>query len=502
MMLYKLSLKREIWIVSVIILLALSLRVYLSFNSYCTSSDEYCNIWLTRNTFESGFKNYSHVFMWLYFFISALLLFILNDALLTTKIVTIFFGTFLLVIAYLVSKRIFGRKVALLASFLLLINPEFALVSSVPLREPVYAFFVFLSLLFASQQRIFCGAFSVAFAFLTRMEGLLIDMPYYLAAVYSQSVSKKHLKLLIVVMVFVLAVLFMNHWVSRPFGYLTDTFGLHAVEDPQMFIFEYSTPLQTASRIWQVVIKLSQYLLTLIGPNIFFLACGLYFLLKDKIKECRTARIFAICFLAHFLFWVIYIFIFGKVLWDNYRYLYPLIPLGIIVCSYGFFKMYEIRIIRYPVIALLIANVILGYFLYYHNYGKRYLEINESNKSLVMASDWIKCGILRDKAQNILIDGAAFFYLSRYPENLDNTIRWEELKTKLKSNNSVDSLFGFMEQNNIKYVVWQNDNDCSVAIAPYLDKFITVKNSSGVLVPIRKFDGPVFRALIYEFKRT
>ena len=492
--------KREILIVSIIILLALFSRIYISSSFYYTSSDEYCNIWLARNTFNSGMKSYPDGFMWFYFFISALLLFILKDALLATTIVTIFFGTFLYLIVYLITKRIFGKNVALLSSFLLLVNPEFILVSSFPLREPVYTFFVFLSVLFALQQRVFLGAFSVALGFLTRMEGLLIDMPYYIAALYSQTIKRKYLKISIALIIFTLSIIFMNRWGPRSFAYLTETFLGHTVEDPQMAIFIYAAPLQLISRIWQVIIKLSQYLLTLIGPNIIFLFFGLYFLFKNKIKEDKAARIFAICFLAHLFFWVTYIFIFGKILWDNYRYLYSLIPLGIIVYSYGFFKMYEIKIIRYPMIALLIINIILGYFLYYSNYGKKYLDISKSNKELLRASVWIKDNILRDKTHNILLDGAAFFYLSRYPENLDNIIRWEELKIKLKYNNSVDSLFNFLKQNNIKYVIWQNDNDCSITVAPYLDKFTKIENAFGSLVPMQKFDGGVFKALIYELK--
>jgi Gpi18-like mannosyltransferase len=491
--------KNELLKLSLIVLAGLILRIYISNIFYGQSSDEFFNVFATRNTFESHFRIYPHLFMWFYYFISASLLFIIKDAFLAAKIITIFFGLASVPIIYLVTRKIFNEKVALLSSVLLIINPEFTVISSVPLREPVYTFFIFLSLYFAINNKIFLGGFSVGMSFLTRMEGLLIGMPYYIIALFMQETKKKMLKILIVAILFILFILFMNLWIHKPFIYLTETFIGQGIDDPEMFVFVHNTPFQLIPRVYHALSKILKYLFTLLGPNILFLVIGTYLLCKKKIKDSVSAKTFTICYIFHLMFWVTYIFRFGKLPWHFHRYLYPLIPFGTAVLSYGFFKSYEINKIRRYLRLLFIFNIIASYFIYYHNAGKTYLSISASNKELLKAGFWIEQNIPQNAEYKILGDGITIFYLSRYP-NKFKIIRWDDILSYSAKPMELDALFNFIKQNNIKYLVWQNDNLSAGQLVPYLISFKEIENKRGKLLPLQKFEKSTFKALIYKFE--
>lgn len=490
--------KNEFMLLFIIIIAALVSRIYISSIFYGQSSDEFANIFLVRSTFDSGFRGYPHLFMWFYYFMSGLLLFIINDALLAPKIVTILFGTASIFLAYSVAKKLFGEKEALLSCFLLAINPEFTIISSAPLREPVYTFFILLSVLLLINNRIFSGAFSVGMAFLTRMEGLLIGMPYYIIAGLNQKTKKKTLKISIILTIFVLFILFMNLWVSEPFLYLTDTFKNQIYEQPKNTLFFYEGLIPLIVRIYKSLSIFLGYSFALIGPNIIFLGLGAYFLFKDR-KNSFIYRVFMLCLASHMIFWLGYIFVFKRLVSDYLRYLYPLAPFFMIMVSYGFFRLYQIKRLRPLIIAALIFNIISSYPVYYRNNGERYFLTSSSNQELIKASLWIQKNIPQGGEFTILADGAPCFYLYRYPHQY-NIYMWWRLHNKLRGPMDLDSLFSFMKENKVKYVVWQNDNLCSVTVAPYLENFQEIEKPSGRLMPLKKFEGQFLKALIYEFR--
>jgi len=491
--------KKEYLVLALIIFATLALRIYLSKIFFGQSSDEFCNIYLTRMTFESGFRAYPHLFMWLYYFISALLLFIIKDSFIAAKIVTLSFGIALIGIVYLVAKKIFGKKIAFLSLGLLIINPEFNLIASVPLREPVYTFFIFLSLILSMNNRIFLGALSVGLSFLTRMEGLIIGMPYYIAALLVQKIKRKLLKISIVFLMFILFVLFMNLWISRPFIYLTDTFRNQGIEDPEVVKFAYSGLYQLVLRIFNSIFTFMKYLFNLIGPNIIFLIIGTFFLFKDKNKAYSGSKVFKICYILHLLFWIAYIFIFKKIIFDFHRYLYPLIPFAMIILSYAFFKLYENIRLKHTLIFLLVFNLISGYFVYYRNVGKRYIEVSRANKELLKASLWIERNIPQDTKYKILADGVPYFYLYRH-SNRFNTATWAVLYNEKHGHFNIYDLIAYIKQNNIEYVIWQNDNLAAQPLTEYFEGFREITIESARFVPLAEFGRYGMKALIYRFE--
>ena len=89
---YNADIRGEYLILSIIFVLAVIVRIYISTIFFGTSAEGYANIFLTRNVFESGFISYPDRYMLLFYFLSASLLFIINDAFWATMIVTTLFG--------------------------------------------------------------------------------------------------------------------------------------------------------------------------------------------------------------------------------------------------------------------------------------------------------------------------------------------------------------------------------------------------------------------------
>src|SRR3989338_4162529 len=212
------SKKAEYLILFAILLLAIGIRLYISTIFYCTTADEFANIFLARTTFESGFTAYSPLFMWFYYTISGILMYIVKDAFLAAKLVTIIFGVSSIALAYLIAKKILNKKAALLSSFLLSINPEFTMISSTPLREPVYTFFILWAIFLLIDKHVIKGAFVTGFSFLTRVEGLLIAMPAYITSILATIEKKKRWIAVFSSMgIFILFIIFMNYWLEKPF---------------------------------------------------------------------------------------------------------------------------------------------------------------------------------------------------------------------------------------------------------------------------------------------
>src|SRR3989338_4224991 len=201
---YNADIRGEYLILSIIFVLAVIVRIYISTIFFGTSAEGYANIFLTRNVFESGFISYPDRYMLLFYFLSASLLFIINDAFWATMIVTTLFGAGSLLIIYLLAKKIFDRRIASLLLLLLFLHPEFTIISSMPLKEPVYTFFVFLGILFLINNQFMNGATAVGLSFLTRMEALWINMPAYIVSTLT---IKKYRPLICIAAIFILTVL-------------------------------------------------------------------------------------------------------------------------------------------------------------------------------------------------------------------------------------------------------------------------------------------------------
>lgn len=492
----KVSLKKEILVLSIMLLAAVAVRIYISTIFYGQSSDEYCNISLISNTFVSGFKSYPNLFMWFYYFISALLLFIIPDGLIAAKVVSISFGISSMLIVYFLAKKIFNRRIAFLSLLLLLINPEFNLIGSVPLKEPVYTFFVILSLFLLVNRRIFAGAFIVGMSFLTRAEGLLIIMPAYLVSLLKTR-KKSLFKISLILIIFILFVLFMNIWVPKPFCYIKNTLDIHEEEQIVSLKFQYISIMELIKRIFVTIVKTCWYVFDIIGPCIIFIVPGIYSALTIKDRD-KVSKFF-IYFIFYISFWLAYIFWYGQLIYNFHRYLYALIPFAAILISAGFFKLYEHRKWRYLIVTLFIVSVFSGYYTYYLDPGRQYIRISKDNKVLIEASRWIEKNIKQDWGHGLLIDGIPCFYMYRKSHKF-RIVFWSQSHGMITPDDK-ESLGEFLDNCKIKYVIWQNDNLPAERLAPYLRKFENVFfENGGKLIPVKQFKAKVFMCNIYEYK--
>jgi 4-amino-4-deoxy-L-arabinose transferase-like glycosyltransferase len=486
--------KRENMFLLLMLVFAIGARIVIANIFSGQSSDEFCNISLIRNTFESGFRTYPELFMWFYYFISALLMFIVNDSLITGIAVTIGFGVASIYILYLITEDVSDKKAALLAVLLLVVNPEFSLIGSVPLKEPVYTFFMLLSLLMVIRGRIFIGAVSVGMAFLTRMEGLLVGMPMYLACLKKKSIFKK----LVILAIFVLFVLFMQLWIQKPFEYLTGTYDINKAEMFRSNIFRQGSLSEMVRRIPMSVIRTFQYIYHLIGLNMLFILPGLYALFKLRTEKKGVGKMFIYLFF-HLLSLAAYLFIFGKLAYNFHRYLYSTIPLIILLVSAGFVKLLENKKLKPIAITALVLFTLSGYYIYYLDPGRQYFMINRCNAELIKASKWIDTNIRKEKGK-YLIDGIPYFYMTRKARPY-REIMWNDcyINNKIRPQDK-EGLFNFIKRNGIRFVIWQNDNLPAQKLAPYLKGFQrTASEYGGELAPIKQFKKGPFICNIYEF---
>jgi 4-amino-4-deoxy-L-arabinose transferase-like glycosyltransferase len=432
--------------------------------------------------------------MWFYYFISALLMFIVNDSLITGVAVTIGFGVASIYVLYLITEGISDKKTALLAVLILVLNPEFSLIGSVPLKEPVYTFFILLSLFMVIRGRIFIGAVSVGMAFLTRMEGLLVGMPMYLACLKKKSILKKSA----ILAIFVLFILFMQLWIQKPFEYLIGTYDINKAEMFRSNVFHQVSLPDLVKRIPLSVMRTSQYIYHLVGLNTLFLLPGLYALLKLRAAKKGVGKML-IYLLFHLLSLAAYIFIFGKLAYNFHRYLYSTIPLLAVVMSAGFFKLSENKKLRPVAITAIVLFALSGYYIYYLNPGRQYFMINRCNAELIKASKWIDANIRKEKGK-YLIDGIPYFYMTRKVRPYGE-IMWNDCYVDNKIHPlDKESLFRFIQRNNIRFVIWQNDNLPAQKLAPYLKGFQRISSAyGGELEPVKQFRKGPLVCNIYEF---
>lgn len=490
------SRKYEYACLFIVFCLGLAVRFYISTVFYGTSGDEYANIYLTRNTFNSGFIHYPDQFMWFYYFLSASLLFILKNAFIATKIVTISFGSASIIVIYLLVKKIFDKKIAILTTFLLFIHPEFLIISSTPLREPVYAFFVFLAILLLVNDWIVTGIIAVSMAFMTRMEALWINMPAYIGGIIAK---KKYIMILFAVVAFAFSVISMNMVGNEPFGYIKEIIEEQNEVHPLDF-------LNAGSLFYRVVIlpvlKILQYIFALVGVNIIFAMIGAYYLIKDIWKN-KEALIFSIFFIFNLFFWFLYIVLYKGVVNENYRYLYILIPFILTLISTGFINIYiKVSVKRKAeVVFLFVLFLMTSYPVYFLLHGKEYIMRSICNKSIVETTEWVEDNILSVPGTRVLTYGIPFFYMNRLGQEYELVKLYDvagdkNLKKELRNN--YNELLSYIDKNGIDFIVWSKNDITCRDVLPYLEEGSMLENSLGRLTPIKRDDTGV---VIYEYAR-
>ena len=168
---------KYIWI---LLIVSLSTRIYMGFFTYVIQNDSVAFMqnaeYFASGDFLSGLRHDYHP---LYPLIMAGLYKVITNIELSGMIIAIFFGTFTVIVFYLIGKRIFGREISFVSSIILAFHPCAVRFSADIISESTY-FFFFTSALglgfFAITNRkplLFAlTGICTAFAYLTRPEGI------------------------------------------------------------------------------------------------------------------------------------------------------------------------------------------------------------------------------------------------------------------------------------------------------------------------------------------
>lgn len=288
--------KNEKLELSILFLISLLLSIYLFFQTYVISLDGAFQYIPIARDFASGLfrKALSHNQQPVYSLIIALVSRWVSDFELAGKLVSSFFGILVIIPIYFLGKRIFGERVALLSSFLLVIHPYVRRFSADVLKESTYLFFLVAAIWFAwrtiqdekKYSFLFIPIFSVL-AYLVRPDGIevLLVAFFYLLLVKEFSISgRKRTAILLVTLsscILLLPYLFYlrelrGEWTFGKAKSIVEMLGLRGLKD--------GTPF-TQKILFSLKI-LSLDIFTIFHPlYIFLLIIGLFKKFFFRVKE-------------------------------------------------------------------------------------------------------------------------------------------------------------------------------------------------------------------------
>ena len=144
---------------------------------YGWEESDYGNLAMARGVLESGFRHYDMNHLPMFYGLSALVMAVVGDAVLATRIVAFVSGALTVALGVWVADRILGRRVAWFVGAFLVFQPELALYSASSLREPVYAAALLGALALLTRERLAAASLAAGVGFLTRMDALLTVGP-------------------------------------------------------------------------------------------------------------------------------------------------------------------------------------------------------------------------------------------------------------------------------------------------------------------------------------
>lgn len=155
----------------------LAWRLWLVARFFGWEESDYGNLAMARGVLESGFTRFDMNHCPLYYGLSALVLAVVGDAWVATRIVSLAGGMAGLLVMVALAWRMAGARAAWLAGLLVVVQPELALYSSSALREPLYLGFFMAALALATRERLALASVAAAGAFLTRFDAMFVLVP-------------------------------------------------------------------------------------------------------------------------------------------------------------------------------------------------------------------------------------------------------------------------------------------------------------------------------------
>lgn len=271
------------------------------------------------------------------------------------KLIEIIFGALCILLTYLIGKKLFSKKIALLASIFLALSPTFFFFNGILLTEIVSTFLSLAAIYFFMDKKYFASGIFFGAAFMTRY----LQIFAFIAMVFSFlfSISKKDIKnLKKIIMGFVIAI--------SPFLILNQILYNNA-----LFPFLYQAYLSNNSG-WLNYHPIGYYFIQLFRENIFYFLSffGIFPILKAK---DINKKFIAVAFLLFFIF-------FNSIKQKEMRFLIVLMPYMYLLISFSL--VYFLNIFKNKHFKNIIVMAISISFLIPLHTAYAYYK-NESNKN-------------------------------------------------------------------------------------------------------------------------
>lgn len=283
------------------------------------------------------------------------------DAIFVGRIAEIIFGGLCILLTYMIGKKLFEDKTALVASLLLALSPTFFFFNGIMLTEIVSTFFVLLAIYLLLSQKKFLSGFFFAIAFLARFLQVLA----FLAAVLSIFIyrNKKNIQALKKMFLgFALAII--------PFLILNQILYNNILEPfiQQIFL--------TKNSGWFNYHPLSYYFIELFKENFLYLFSIIGFIILIRKKEVKKMPILLAFFLC--------LIFFNLIRQKEMRFLIVLFPYMYLLISYtltniaDYFNKKSVKSIIFLLIGFSVLLSINSIGIYYKN------EANKPNQYKIL----------------------------------------------------------------------------------------------------------------------
>lgn len=272
------------------------------------------------------------------------------------RVMEILFGGLCILFTYLIGKKLFGKKTALLSSIFLALSPTFFFFDGIMLTEIVSTFFALVAIYFFIEKKYFLSGVLIGISFMTRFLQVFVLISVFLAILMSP--NQKNIKNLKRVMTGFLLVI-------MPFLTLNQIFYNNALYPFLQQIF------LSSNSGWPNHHSIGYYFIELFNENFLYLSSILGLMLIFK-KKGMNKTLIATIFLVFFVF-------FNLIKQKEMRFLIVLLPYMYLFMSFSllqFLNRLKNKTAKSLFIALIIVSFVLSLNTIY-TYHKN--ELNKNN---------------------------------------------------------------------------------------------------------------------------
>jgi len=269
------------------------------------------------------------------------------NVVLVGRILEIVFGSLCILLTYVIGRKLFNEKIAILSSIFLALSPTFFFFNGIMLTEVVSTFFSLVAIYFFIDKKYFISGLFLGISFMTRYLQLFVFVSMIL--VNLSHFNKKNIKKIVIG--FAIAIL--------PFLILNQIL-YNNVSYP--FIQQIALSKNSG---WLNYHPLSYYLIELFKENFLYLLSIFGILLIFKRKNTNKIAI-SMTFILFFIF-------FNSIKQKEMRLLIILMPYMYLLASYSifhFFHHFKSKIAKIVLIAAVLLSLtasLMTTFIYYNN---------------------------------------------------------------------------------------------------------------------------------------